>query len=57
MTSITTIKAAVRNNTNAGRDSYHGLTTEEIAAYNRALMFGDDDDAFPEQNEWSSAVD
>ncbi len=37
--------------------TYDGFTTEEIAAYNRRLMFGENDEAFPDLSEWSAIVD
>ncbi len=37
--------------------TYDGFTSEEIAAYNRRLMFGADDEAFPSPEEWSRIVD
>ena len=33
------------------------LTKEEQFALNRYLMFGEDDEAFPDQDEWSRIVD
>ena len=33
------------------------LSQEEQAALNRYLMFGEDDEAFPDQDEWSRIVD
>lgn len=33
------------------------LTEEEQSALNRYLMFGEDDEAFPDEDEWSSIVD
>ncbi len=51
------LKAIVRDNQLAGRNSYQGLTSSEIGEYNRSLMFGDNDEAFPGQEEWSSIVD
>jgi hypothetical protein len=45
-------------NARAGSKSvYDGFTTEEIAAYNRRLMFGENDEAFPDAAEWSRCVD
>jgi hypothetical protein len=49
--------AQVRANTMAGRDSYEGMTSSEISDYNRYMMFGADDEAFPSQEEWSMIVD
>lgn len=39
------------------KSTYAGLTTEEIAAHNRRLMFGENDEAFPSPEEWSRIVD
>lgn len=39
------------------RSSYEGLTSEEIAKWNRYVMFGPNDRAFPSQEEWSAIVD
>ena len=33
------------------------LTKEELVALNRYVMFGEDDEAFPDEDEWSSIVD
>jgi len=33
------------------------LTEEELVALNRYVMFGEDDEAFPDEDEWSSIVD
>ena len=33
------------------------LSQEELLAINRHLMFGEDDEAFPNEDEWSSIVD
>jgi hypothetical protein len=41
----------------AGRYSYEGFTSDEHAALSRHTMFGDDDIAFPSQEEWSRIVD
>lgn len=37
--------------------TFDGFSTEEIAAFNRRLMFGENDEAFPSQEEWSMIVD
>jgi hypothetical protein len=44
-------------NNAARRGSYDGLKTSEIAEYNRRLMFGENNEAFPSQEEWSRIVD
>jgi hypothetical protein len=51
------IKQTIAANRKAGRDIYAGLDSSEIGQYNRALMFGDNDEAFPSQSEWSRIVD
>jgi hemerythrin len=53
-----TIQSIVENNRKAGKDNiYNGLTSHEIGIYNRSLMFGENDEAFPDQDEWSAWVD
>lgn len=49
--------AVILENQRAGRNAYEGLTTEEIAAYNRRLMFGENDEAFPGREEWALVTD
>jgi hypothetical protein len=51
------IKAIVRANQVAGRNTYEGLTSSEIGQYSRSLMFGDNSEAFPSAEEWSRIVD
>jgi|LakMenEpi03Aug12_release.lakeMendotaPanAssembly.Ray.scaffolds.fasta_scaffold584899_4 hypothetical protein len=51
------IISAVRENNLAGRYSFDGLDSSEIGAYNRYLMFGKNDEAFPDPETWSSIVD
>jgi hypothetical protein len=57
MKDLQTIKAHIRANQLAGREPYAGLTSAEIGRYNGALMFGDNDEAFPDQETWSRIVD
>jgi hypothetical protein len=57
MKDLQTIKANIRANQLAGREPYAGLTSAEIGRYNGALMFGDNDEAFPDQETWSRIVD
>lgn len=47
----------LRNAQDKTASTYAGFTTGEIAAWQRRLMFGADDEAFPSQEEWSSIVD
>jgi hypothetical protein len=51
------IKQVIAENRAAGRSTYAGLDSGEIGQYNRWLMFGDDDVAFPDVDTWSSIVD
>ncbi len=51
------IKKTVKQNYVKGLQPYTGLTSSEIGDYNRSLMFGDNDEAFPSQEEWSRTVD
>ena len=52
-----TIIAIVNANIAAGLDRYDGLTSSEIGTYSRFLMFGENDEAFPSEEEWSMIVD
>lgn len=54
---IKAIRATMNANIAAGRHEYDGLTSAEIGAYNRVLMFGENDEAFPDQDTWSRIVD
>lgn len=55
------LRAAYIKNAQEGRGTYEDEAgrwkTSEIAAYNRRLMFGENDEAFPSQEEWSRIVD
>jgi hypothetical protein len=44
-------------NAKAGRPTFEGFTSSEIGAYNRRIMFGANDAAFPSAREWSRIVD
>ena len=50
-------KAKVAQNRANGLDKFAGMTDAEIGEYNRALMFGDDGEAFPGSDEWASITD
>ena len=52
-----TIRAIMAGNIEAGRHEYDGLTSAQIGEYNRRLMFGENDEAFPDPTAWSSIVD
>jgi hypothetical protein len=47
----------LRNAQDPNRATFDGFTTDEIAFYNRAMMFGLNDEAFPAADEWSRIVD
>lgn len=51
------IKEIIQANRNEGRFTYEGLTSSEIGEYNHALMFGENDEAFPDKETWSAIVD
>lgn len=51
------IKGTVRANKLAGRSPFDGLSSFEIAKYSGALMFGDNDEAFPDAATWSAITD
>lgn len=57
MKTLDEIRDAIRQNREAGRETYAGLCSAEIGRYNGALMFGDDDEAFPDQETWSRLTD
>ena len=51
------IKARVRANYAAGRSPFDGLESHEIGTYNRSLMLGDNNEAWPGDAAWSRIVD
>jgi len=51
------LRDVVAANNEAGRNSYDGLSSAQIGRLNRAAMFGDNDEAFPSDDEWSRIVD
>jgi hypothetical protein len=56
--SLEEVRAIILENGRCNAPSpYQGLTSSEIAHYNRRLMFGANDEAFPSQEEWSRIVD
>jgi hypothetical protein len=44
---LAVIRQQVRENQLAGRGPYEGLSSADIGRYNRALMFGDNDETMP----------
>jgi hypothetical protein len=57
MKTLTEIKAIIQANRQSDAETYAGLDSAEIGKYNGRLMFGDDDQAFPSESEWSQIVD
>jgi hypothetical protein len=57
MKTIDQIKSIILSNRNSQLATYSGLTSSEIGEYNRSLMFGDLDEAFPDQNSWMEITD
>lgn len=56
--SMAEIKAIIQaNSADPTRGTFDGLRSSEIAARNRLVMFGENDAAFPSQEEWSRIVD
>jgi hypothetical protein len=51
------IRETVLANKQSGRGSFDGMESGDIAEYNRAMMFGDNDEAFPLQEEWARIAD
>jgi hypothetical protein len=54
--SLQAIKQAIAENHKNGNPTYFGLESSDIADYNRFLMFGENDEAFPDQSEWDAIV-
>ena len=50
-------KDKVAQNLKKGSDKFAGMTDSEIGEYNRALMFGDNAEAFPGNEEWATIAD
>ena len=57
MKSLIQIKKVIATNREAGNYLFENLESCEIGKYNGWIMFGDDDEAFPSQAEWSLIVD
>ncbi len=51
------IRKIIAENREAGRDTYAGLQSHEVGEHSRAIMFGENDENFPSQDEWSRIVD
>ena len=57
MKTLSQIKAIITSNRQSGSYTYEGLDSSEIGRYNGYLMFGENDEAFPGEVEWSAIVD
>jgi hypothetical protein len=57
MKTIAQIKEIIAANRAAGNYIYENLESSEIGQYSGWLMFGDDDQAFPSQDEWAMIAD
>jgi len=57
MKTLNQIKEIIASNRQTGAYLFEGLTSSEIGRYNGTLMFGDNDEAFPSDSEWSMIVD
>ena len=44
-------------NSNNREYAYKGLSSAEIGVHSRYVMFGENDESFPDESEWSSIVD
>lgn len=51
------IKATILANQRDGREPFEGLDSADIGKWNRALMFGENDEAWPGEAAWSRIVD
>lgn len=52
------VKAVIlANAANPEAGTFDGLESSEIAEWHRVMMFGENDEAFPSQEEWSCIVD
>lgn len=47
----------ISNAQNQTKSTFEGFSTDEIAAWHRRAMFGENDEAFPSEEEWSAIVD
>jgi hypothetical protein len=57
MKTLSEIKEVIAANREAGVYLFENLESSEIGQYSGWLMFGDDEEAFPSQDEWSMIVD
>ena len=57
MKTLIEIKEVIAANREAGVYLFDNLESSEIGQYSGWLMFGDDEEAFPSQEEWSMITD
>jgi len=57
MKTLQEIKSIISSNLQAKLRQFEGLASDEIGRYNRSIMFGEADEAFPSDAEWSLIVD
>jgi hypothetical protein len=57
MKTLSEIKEVIAANREAGVYLFDNLESSEIGQYSGWLMFGDDEEAFPSQEEWSMIAD
>ena len=57
MKTLDQIKQVIAANREAKNYIYESLESSEIGQYNRWLMFGDNDEAFPSKAEWAMIAD
>jgi len=57
MKTLSQIKEIIQLNRQTGAYLFEGLTPSECGRYSGHLMFGDNDEAFPSDSEWSMIVD
>jgi len=57
MKTLSQIKEVIAANREAGVYLFDNLQSSEIGQYSGWLMHGDDEEAFPSQDEWSMIVD
>jgi hypothetical protein len=57
MLSVSEIESVIESNYKQGKDQYEGLSSAEIGKHSRAIMFGENDEAYPSDSEWSRIVD
>ncbi len=55
--SLPEIRSIIANNRANRRQCYEGLTSSEIGENSRAMMFGENDEAFPDADEWARITD